>query len=352
LNPGYEIEVINFESVHKAKIKPDIIVIDEAHSIGAYPKQNNRAKNLKKLAVNLPIIYLSGSPTPESHSQIYHQLWISSFSPFNQYINFYKWANDYVTLKHKFVFNRKVNDYSDANIDKIKAKTGHLFLSFTQKEAGFNFSIEEKILTVNLNEKQRKAIEILRRDYVLRTRDGNVILADTAVKLQSKIHQICSGSIKDENGNIHLISDEKAVFLKQYFKGKKIAIFYKFIGEFNVLKQVFEDEWTAIPEEFQASDKTFLGQFVSSREGIRLDSADAIVFYNIDFSYLSYVQAKDRIISKERKTKAILYWMFSNGGIEQKIYKCVKNKSDYTTHYFKRDYEFRKQSTIENYKKT
>ena len=120
--------------------------------------------------------------------------------------------------------------------------------------------------------------------------------------------------------------------------GSKIAIYYKFKAEFEALKITFP-EFTESPEEFQrSSDKTFLGQFVSAREGIRLDTADAIVFYNIDFSYLSYAQAQNRIVSKERTKEAVLWWVFTIGGIEKKIYDVVCKKKDYTIYYFKRDY--------------
>ena len=40
LNPSFDIEVINYESVHKIDyiFKPDVIIADEAHSLGAFPK--------------------------------------------------------------------------------------------------------------------------------------------------------------------------------------------------------------------------------------------------------------------------------------------------------------------------
>jgi len=32
-----------------------------------------------------------------------------------------------------------------------------------------------------------------------------------------------------------------------------------------------------------------------------------------------------------------VYWIFAEGGIEDKIYKAVSNKKDYTLNHFKRD---------------
>jgi len=160
--------------------------------------------------------------------------------------------------------------------------------------------------------------------------DNNVILADTAVKVMQKVHQLSSGTVIAENEQYLIIDTFKADFVKKYFAGQKIAIFYKFKSEFEMLKACF-DNWTSDAFEFQNDPlKVFLGQFISSREGIRLDAAKSIVFFNIDFSYLSYEQARNRIASFERETPAKLYWLFSDKGIEKRIYKAVKNKMDYT----------------------
>ena len=64
---------INYESMHKLPpIKWDVIICDEAHGLGAYAVANNRAKAVKKLIQKhrSSVILMSGTPTPESYSQI------------------------------------------------------------------------------------------------------------------------------------------------------------------------------------------------------------------------------------------------------------------------------------------
>lgn len=336
-NQWFKLSVINYESVSKMIGLFDLVVIDEAHSLGAYPKPAKRVKDLLKFTKNLPIIYLSATPTPESHSQIYHQFYISSFSPFADCKNFYKWAWQYVDKKTKYLYNRELNDYSHAKIEKIEPVIKHLFFTQTQGDSGFEQIITEKIIWCEMSELQQLMIDKLIKDRVLTGQSGAVILADTAVKMQSKTHQLCSGTVKDEVGIGHIINNDKALRIKEVFIGQKIAIFYKFQAELEMLKEVFKD-WTDSPEVFQKENRTFLGQFQSAREGIRLDQADAIVFLNIDFSFLSYEQARNRIVSAERTKEAVLYWVFSRGGIEEKIHKVVCKKKDYTNYYFKKDY--------------
>ena len=336
LEPNYDIVIINYESLHKVEGNFDLVIVDEAHSLGSFPKPSKRVKDLLPLCKNKPIIYLSGTPTPESFSQIYHQLKISSYSPFKQYVNFYKSANAYVKVDRKMIAGNFINDYSNVNKDKIDKYSKGLFLSYTQKEAGFVNVINENIIPVKMLHVTKNLIKRLSKDLVIQGEE-EVILADTPVKLQQKIHQLSSGTIKFESGNYKVIDYSKCEYIKKHFNSQKIAIFYKFKAEFEALKETFTT-WTNEIEEFNTKkDSVFLVQILSGREGINLSIADSLIFYNIDFSATSYFQARDRLTSKNRTKGNNVYWLFSVGGIENKIYKCVKNKEDYTLNHFKND---------------
>jgi SNF2 family DNA or RNA helicase len=229
-----------------------------------------------------------------------------------------------------------VNDYSNANKEKIDKYCKKLFISYTQKEAGFINTINEKILPVKMNSITKTLIKRLSKDLVVQG-DNEVILADTPVKLQQKIHQLSSGTSKFESGNYKVIDYSKCEYINDNFKGQKIAIFYKFKAEFEALKETFPN-WTNDIKEFNTNKKSvFLVQILSGREGINLSIADSLIFYNIDFSATSYFQARDRLTSKTRTKDNRVFWLFSVGGIENKIYKCVKNKEDYTLNHFKND---------------
>lgn len=332
--------VVNYEQLHNVKGRYELVIIDEAHSLGAFPVPSVRVKELKRICAGLPIIYLSGTPTPESYSQIFHQLSVSSFSPFSKYKNFYQWAKDFVQLRKKYVFNKSINDYSDANEKLIKEYTGHLFFTYTQAEAGFMQLVQENILHVKMEESTYKFANRLRIDKIVTNKECKTVLGDTAVKLMNKLHQIYSGSvIVDEPEREGKVFDyTKAEFIKHYFQGKKIAIFYKFVSEAYALKWVFGSVFDD-PQAFnEAESGVFISQIVSGREGINLSTADALVFYNIDFSATSYWQSRARIQTKNRIKDAQIYWIFAEGGIEDKIYKAVMDKKDYTLSHFKKDF--------------
>jgi hypothetical protein len=340
LGLNLEIYVTNYEQLHNVNEEFDLVIIDEAHSIGAFPTPSLRAKELKRICNGEAIIYLSGTPTPESFSQLYHQMFVSSFSPFKDYKNFYSWAKDYVEIRKKYLYGKAINDYSFAKRELIEMQTSHLFLAFTQEEAGFTELVKENVLYVKMEENTYKFADRLRIDKVITNKEGRTVLGDTAVKLMNKLHQIYSGSVIIDAPirDAKVFDYTKAEFIRDYFKGKKIAIFYKFAAERMALKwkmgKCYED-----PTEFNNNDDgCFISQIVSGREGVNLSTADALVFYNIDFSATSYWQSRARIQTKDRVKEAQIYWIFAEGGIEDKIYKAVMDKKDYTLQYFKKDF--------------
>ena len=335
LNPNYKLTVINDESLHKITDNFDLVIHDEHHRFGAYPKPNKVAKLFKDKYSHLPMIFLSGTPFPESYGQVFHQFWISKKCPFKE-TNFYKWAKNYVNVTQRHLGYGMVNDYSDARLEDIKPIIEPYIITFTQKKAGFQTNVKETVLYCDIKPSILALIKQLKKDLVIEGKE-EIILADTAVKLQSKIHQLCSGTIKFESGNSKVLDYSKAEFIKDKFKDKKIAIFYKFKEELKAIQTIFKDNLTTELTEFNTTDKNIALQFVSGREGISLKMADCLVAYNIDFSATTYFQFKDRLTTKERKEND-LYWIFSKGGIEDKIYNAVQNKKSYTLNLFKKDY--------------
>ncbi len=336
LNYNYELVVINNESMHKIDGKFDLIISDEHHRNGTYPKPNLSAKFIRSNFSNLPMIFLSGTPSPESFSQLYHQFWVSSNSPFKEYKNFYTWSKDFVTIQEKNFGFKVVKDYSNANFLKINDYISKYFIKFTQNEAGFETKVSENVLICDLKPTTTRLIEQLKRDLIIVGKEEEII-ADTKVKLMQKIHQLCSGTIIFESGNGKVIDDSKAVFIKSEFKDKKIAIFYKFQNELKAIKSVFGDSVTTDLEEFNSTDKNIALQIVSGREGISLKNAEVLIYYNIDFSALSYWQSRDRLTTMDRKSNNI-FWIFSRNGIEQNIYEKVINKKDFTLKHFKTEF--------------
>jgi len=265
---------------------------------------------------------------------MYHQVYGIRGNPFSHYKNFYRFADDHVNVKERIIGSLRTFFYNEAKDSVLKAMAPYT-ISFSQEQAGFKNDLREHVLKVPMQDRTYKWCNELRKHRVI---DGKeeVILGDTPVKLMQKLHQMYSGTVKFESGNTMVFDYSKAEFIRDRFDGKKIGIFYKFKAELDALKEVFGDSLTTNLKEFEETDKSIALQIVSGREGISLRHADALVYYNIDFSATSYWQSRDRMTTKDR-TDSDIYWVFAERGIETKIYKAVSNKKDYTLSHFRND---------------
>ena len=336
LKPNFHLNVVNYESLHKVTGNYESLVLDEAHGLGAYPKPSKRAKMIKEVITKQKpfVILMSGTPTPESFSQMYHQVYACPHNPFRAYKSFYKFAKIYVNVVLKKIGSMPHNDYTQGKQTILDAMKPYM-ISYTQKEAGFQAETEEKVLKVKMSELTYNMVKQLKKNLVIEGKD-EVVLADTSVKLMMKLHQLFSGTVKFESGKGQVIDFSKAEFIRKEFADMKVGIFYKFKAEYDALKSVYGDDLTTELDEFDSTNKSIALQIVSGREGISLRKANCLVYYNIDFSALSYWQSRDRMTTKDT-VKNDVYWIFAEGGIEDKIYKAVTKKKDYTLKHFEKD---------------
>jgi hypothetical protein len=338
LAPSYSCDFINYESLHKVvETCYDAIVFDEAHGMGAFPKPSLRAIEARRLIQHCDpyVIFLSGTPSPESYSQMYHQMWILGYrSPFTE-PTFYKWAHSYVKIWERMINGFRVHDYSNGVQEKIMEAVKPYMISYTQNEAGFTSKVNEHVLKVTMSDTTYKIADKLKRDLVFEGKE-DVILADTPVKLMQKLHQIYSGTVILESGKAIILDKTKAEFIREKFAGKRIAVFYKFQAELECLLSVFQEDMTTDLGKFHAGEcNNFAIQIVTGREGISLKEADFLVYFNIDFSATSYWQSRDRLTTMDRLENNV-YWIFAEGGIEEKIYKVVQGKKNFTLQHFKK----------------
>ena len=307
------------------------------HNCSAFPKPCNSAKTIRERFGHLPQIYLSGTPAIESGSQWFHSFWTSKFSPFNGFKNFYDWSRTYTEPFTKHFGALQVKDYSKSKDDEILAIIEPYLVRFTQKDAGFTSDIIEEVIYYPIDAKIKQMVKRLMADLVLEGKE-ETILGDTAAKLMSKVHQLENGTIIFESGNSMILDTSKAEYIKQYFEGKKIAMFYYFKKEWELLKQVFGDSLTDNLEEFNTTDKHIALQQISGSEGISLKEADVLVYYNSGYSGRQYTQGRDRLTTINRSANHV-YFFFDKDGLNAKIYKALKSKKRYNAKLFQKNYK-------------
>ena len=332
------VTVTNYEQVAKrANCFYDVLIVDEAHGIGAYPKPSKRWHDLTAIRYKY-LILMSGTPSPESYSQLYHQFRLGR-SIWSGYTNFYEWAKaGYVSIGTKYVgTGQQVNDYSNANEARILADIEPLTVTVTQQQAGFTTAIEEQVHMVQMSRRTyRLALRII-KDGVIGRPDCRSVLADTGAKAMSKLRQIYSGTVITEAHGAVIFDDTKAKYIMGNFSGK-LAILYCFKAEGDMLRKMFGSLATDSPEHFNANpDAVYIGQILSSREGVNLSTADHLIFIGIDYSALSYLQGRDRASYFGRDRANRVHFIFAERSVESRVYRSVKEKQTYTLKHFDTD---------------
>jgi hypothetical protein len=335
--------IINYESIHKIDMGLwGAMVVDEAHRIGMYPRPSVWLTQLKKLQYQ-SLILLSGTPSPENFSQLYHQfsLFNSALNPWIKYRNFYAWAKDYVDIREIYVGQAMPKkDYSRAIAEKVLPDFEKFKVSMTQADAGITMPVVEKVHYVTMKPATYVLANAIKRDGVA-TSLGWSVVADTGAKQLSKLRQIWSGTLITEGGFPVIVDRSKGDYIIETFRGGKLAILYTFKAEYAMLHSCMQAAGitpTASPEEFNSTGPScwYVGQVASSREGVNLSAATDLVFLGIDFSALSYLQGRDRASHIDRRDENRVHWILAADSLEIDVFARVKAKERYTVAHFKK----------------
>ena len=326
--------VINYESIHKLEDNDyDVIVLDEAHSIGSYPKPSKRAAQIKAIAADKKIVYLSATPSAETYSQLFHQLWISSYTPFTEK-NFYKWFKNYGEEESIFINGMRIKQYKKADVDLIMNEIEHLFVSMTKEKADFKILVEEKIHKVEVGPSYLNLLNSFYNHRVLKINDYDVV-AETSASVLNKLHQLTGGTIKIDDDVSLIVSNHKLKYIEENLsEDKKIVILCNYIKERDLLLSSLSDSTDEV-EEFKNKDyKYFIGHIKTFSEGVDFSYADSMIIYSLNFSATTYLQSKERLANKKREKPILVHYLFTKDSIDEKIYDAVSNKMNFTNSYY------------------
>lgn len=315
-------ECINYESLHKCTFKPDLVIIDEAHSnLGAYPKVGKTWKEVFKFTKGKPIIYLSATPSAQTYAQLYHQFKLSSWSPWIKYPSFYNWHKDYGIENIIYLGGRQIKQYNEVKSEKVMKEVEHLFISYTRTELGFEHEPNDILHYIDLSSEIREYYNSLLKDRVA-TVTGTEVIADTVMALRTKLHQIEGATLKQEDKNIFLSKIDKIDYiLKTWGDSDNLVIFYQYQNELSLLKQTFKSA-------------TIL-QGTSFAEGVDLSMYETCVVYSMDFSTAKYTQRRARQCNMKRDTPIDFHFLLVKGAISEQVYQTVAvNRANFVDSYF------------------
>jgi len=327
--------VTNYESVHKVSGDFDMLVCDEVHYVGSsFPKPSKRASKIKDMFSHLPMVFLSATPSAEAYSQLFHQFWISNFTPYKQ-STFYKWYADYGT-PDSFIYNgRTIKPYKDISPNVLNM-VKYLMVSMTKEEAKFDIIVEEKVHLLKMPIELSIFADKLQKDDKIII-ENNLIEAEDSVKKINKLHQFCGGTIKINDEKSIVISTFKVDYIKKNSSNnKKVVVLCNYVKERELLLKELPNSTDNI-EDFKNNDYNFfIGHIKKYSEGVDFSYADTMIIYSLNFSATTYIQSKERLANKKRKDKIVVHYLLVSGSIDEYVYRAVKDKMNFTASYYKK----------------
>lgn len=323
--------VSNFEQMKKFNGKVDAFIIDEAHhTLAAYPRPSKTAQILQNHAYEKPILFCSATPCAQSFSQLFHQLNISKYSPWDSYTSFYRWFDDYGILKTQYIAGHVVKKYDETKKELFDGIFKKYFVFMTRKEAGFNHNPQDQLHYVELSDITKQRIHQIEKNGVLEELNFNA--TNAAHKLVA-IHQLEGGTLKEphtragkyiEGCNIDLSNEKIQYILATFGDSEDIVIFYNYLLEEMHLRKYFK--------------KARILQATKYAEGVDLSMHKTVIIYSMNFSTAKYIQRRARQCNKQREDEIVVHFMLAKGAVSEYVYKCVAEKNkNFTSAIFQKE---------------
>lgn len=301
--------VINYHKAHTLP-KCDMLILDEAHNyISGYPKPSVIWKSIKKLSSYIPIIYMSATPHAQSMSLLYHQLQLSSWSPWAGYKNFYVWFRDYGVPATIYVGQRQVNVYNVTVVDKVNKDVEGLFIKRTRKQLGFKYEPIDKVHYVELQQCTERAYVAISKKGLYEFAVGTLV-ADSVAKKNHALYCLEGGTtIIDGIGHTLANTEKIDYIMKEWGDTADMVIMYNYREELTKLRRYFV--------------KAQLLQATSFAEGVELSHIEHLIIYSQDYRASKHTQRRARQASMNRKTPITVHFILVRAAMSERVYKSV-----------------------------
>ena len=325
--------VINYDLIFRRKeimeLREFALLLDESQFI-----QNEKAKRTKFILKMNPanVILLSGTPVSGRYEQLYAQIqllgWhITKTAFWDRYINYYLYQPVEGMPPIKIVSGYK-------RVDELKEKLAEYGAIFMKSEEAIDLPDQSfTTVTVEPSALYRKFI----KDRLVTVNDLTLV-GDTTFNFLLYARQLCGAYSKEK------LSAFKDLI---YSTASRVVVFYNFNVELDALKGVIGDRPCSVVNGKEKNlsaydekdDAIILVQYQAGAMGLNLQKANHMIFFSPPLSSSHFEQAKKRIHRLGQTQKCFYYFLCCAGSVEEKIYRVLKTRGDYTDKLFEKDFE-------------
>lgn len=320
----YKIGIINYDLVFRRpelkQLKDFTLLLDESSLI-----QHETAKRSKFILKLSPknVILLSGTPTGGKYENLWSQLhllgWkISKDMFYNQYIN-YHWddSNGFPLMV--------IDGYK--NEERLKRKMRDHGCQFLKTEGVFD--LPEQIHQ-SINIPVSKEYKKFHKDSIITINDQELV-GDTTLTKMLYERQLCGQYCDDKlDAFADLINSTNDCLI----------VFYNFNEELHKLRKIAEEcgreigfingSGRSMYAYEECTDGILFVQYQAGAMGLNLQKANKIVYFTPPLSSELFEQSKKRIHRIGQDKTCFYYYLTCKGSIEEKIYKTLAMRRDYT----------------------
>lgn len=311
----------------------DVVIIDESSSLKDH--NTGRFKALRRVRPFIKRLHeLTATPAAEGYMGLFAQMYLLDEG---------KRLGKNITTYRERYFSRGYDGFSwklrPGAEEEIAEKIADICL--TLKREDYLKDLKDPVFNpryVSLTAEEKKLYKSLERDYIMELEDGTEIEAESAATLSSKLLQLTSGSVYDENKQVHHIHDHKIDELHQIVEeacGEPLLVVYWFKTSLQRLKKAFPDavvmdaQGKAVGPWNKRKIPMMLLHPQGAGHGLNLQhGGHHMVFFDIPWSLELYLQVIGRLDRQGQKSAVILHHIIVKGTIEEYVVDCLRQKRD------------------------
>ena len=334
--------VVNYESVWRDKVgdmvlstKWRMVVCDEAHKIKSpsgkasrFCSQLGRRADIRR--------GLSGTPLPNNQLDAYGQwrfldtgYFGTNFASFRaRYCQMGGYQNhEIVDWKRQDEF-RKLLDYLTFRVDKS-------VLDLPPET--------HTIRNCELPDNARRIYRQIEKDFIAELSDGSEISITNVLKRLTKLQQISSGFIINDEQETLQLHHEKTKLLSEFLesidKDEKVVVFCRFVRDLAEVRRVSEIHNRSYGElsgrandlrggMFDDSVNVLGAQLQAGGIGVNLTAARYCVMYSVGYSLADYLQAMARVYRGGQERPVTYIHLISEDTIDEQVHQALAAKKE------------------------
>ena len=339
LEKDADIYIINRESVewliHKSfkKFNYDMLVIDELSSFKSYSAKRFKALMNMRHRLNR-VVGLTATPSSNSLLDLFSEYkLIDGGKRLGQYITHYREKYfDPDKRNANVIFSYKLKPFAE---EAIYSKIDDITISMKAVDYLKMPPILYNEIKVELDQKERKIYEILKKDMIVALEDKEID-AMNAASLSNKLLQMANGSVYGEEKEVFHLHDKKLDALEEIVEaanGNSVLCAYWYKHDLERIKARFGDKCQEINSEASIrkwnSGDIQIGLIhpMSAGHGLNLQSGGSIlVWFGLTWSLELYQQTIGRLYRQGQTRSVIIHHIVCKDTIDERVMSALKNK--------------------------